>query len=46
MYADDLLLLSGSVLGLQTMLNTCGCVGKKLGIAFSAKKNTLHDHTS
>ena len=26
MYADDLLLLSGSVLGLQTMLDACGFV--------------------
>ena len=37
MYADDLLLLSGSILGLQAMLDTCGCVGKQLGIAFNAK---------
>ena len=39
MYPDDLLLLSGSVLGLQAMLDTCGCVGKQLGIAFNAKKS-------
>ena len=37
MYADDLLLLSGSVLGLQAMLHTCGCVGRQLAIAFNAK---------
>ena len=35
-YADDLLLLSGSVLSLQIMLDTCGCVCKLLGIAFNA----------
>ena len=46
MYADDLLLLSGSVLGLQTMIDTCGCVGKQQGIAFNAKKIALHDHRS
>ena len=38
MYAGDLLLLSGAVLRLQAMLDTCGCVGKQLGIAFNAKK--------
>ena len=30
MYADDLLPLSGSVLGLQALLDTCGCVSKQL----------------
>ena len=40
MYVDDLLLLSGSVLGLQAMLHTCGCVDKQL------KKIALHDHRS
>ena len=39
MYADDLLFSSGSVLGLQATLETCGCVGKQLGIAFNAKKS-------
>ena len=39
MYADDLLLLSGSVLGLQPMLDACGWVGKQLCIAFNAKKS-------
>ena len=42
MHADDLLLLSDSVLVLQTMLDTCGCVGKQLGYAFNAKKIALH----
>ena len=46
MYADDLLFLSGSVLGLKAMLDTCGCVDKQLLIAFNAKKIALHDHKS
>ena len=37
MCADDPLLLSGSVLVLQAMLDICGCVGKQLGTAFNAK---------
>ena len=32
MYADDLLLLSASVLDLQKMLDSCGSVGDDLGI--------------
>ena len=39
MYADDLLLLSCSVLSLQAMLDTCSCVGKQLGISFNGKTN-------
>ena len=36
MYADDLLLLSSSVIDLQSMLNIlCGMVGDKLGIKFN-----------
>ena len=43
MHADDQLLLSGSVLGAQAMLDTCSCVGKQLGIAFNGNKIILHD---
>ena len=39
MYADDLILLSASVLELQIMLNSCGDVGEGLGIKFNAKKS-------
>src|ERR1700690_652683 len=39
MYADDLLLISGSVLDLQKMLDSCGLVGDNLGIKFNSKKS-------
>ena len=39
MYADDLLLLSASVVMLQLMLNACADVGFSLGINFHAKKS-------
>ena len=39
MYADDLLLLSASVLDLQQMLDSCGCVGDELGMKFNCKKS-------
>lgn len=39
MYADDLLLLSGSMIDLQLMLNKCSEVGEDLGITFNAKKS-------
>jgi len=39
MYADDLLLLSASVLDLQKMLDSCGSVGGDLGIKFNCKKS-------
>lgn len=50
MYADDLLLLSGSIIDLQFMLNLCGSIGSELGISFNCNKskciyigpNTLH----
>ena len=38
MSANDLLLLSASVLVLEAMLDKCGCVGKQLSMAFNAKK--------
>jgi exonuclease III len=39
MYADDLLLLSASVLDLQSMLNICGNIGSNLGIKFNSNKS-------
>lgn len=39
MYADDLILLSASVLDLQTMLDCCGEVGRDLAITFNCKKS-------
>jgi hypothetical protein len=39
MYADDLLLLSASVIDLQKMLDVCGEVGKSLGITFNQSKS-------
>lgn len=39
MYADDLILLSASVLELQTMLDCCGEVGRDLAITFNCKKS-------
>ena len=39
MYADDLILLSASVLDLQTMLDTCHAVGSILGIKFNPEKS-------
>ena len=38
MYADDLLLLSPSVQGMQSMLNVCTEYGNKFKILFNAKK--------
>jgi hypothetical protein len=39
MYADDLLLLSASVLDLQSMLDKCGCIGQDLDINFNCCKS-------
>lgn len=39
MYADDLLLLSGSVMELQRMLDCCGKVGEDIGLSFNSKKS-------
>jgi hypothetical protein len=39
MYADDLLLLSGSVINLQKMLDCCGVVGQEIGMNFNCKKS-------
>jgi len=39
MYADDLLLLSASVSGLQSMLNICYCYGIDNDIIFNPQKS-------
>ena len=39
MYADDLLLLSASVIELQNMLNVCGQIGSQLSIQFNSNKS-------
>ena len=39
MYADDLLLLSASILDLQAMLNECECIGSLLSIQFNSMKS-------
>ena len=38
-YADDILLISSSVIELQKMLDICGDVGRDLGLKFNAKKS-------
>ena len=38
-YADDLLLISASLLDLQTMLDTCSITGEELGIKYNASKS-------
>ena len=38
MYADDLLLISASILNLQRILNLCGNEGDELGTHFNCKK--------
>ena len=40
MYADDLLLISASVIDLQRMLDECTSVGLKLGIKFNPSKSS------
>ena len=43
MYADDLILISASILNLQCMLDICTITGNELGIKFnSAKSNCIH----
>jgi exonuclease III len=43
MYADDLILLSASILNLQSMLEICSTTGKELGLKFNSNKsNCLH----
>jgi hypothetical protein len=39
MYADDILLLSASLIDLQSMLDMCGSEGSLLGMSFNAKKS-------
>ena len=39
MFADDLILLSASVIDLQNMLNICNSVGEKLNITFNGLKS-------
>src|SRR5207244_2509204 len=39
MYADDILLLSASVIDLQKMLDTCGNIGCDLDIKFNSNKS-------
>lgn len=39
MYADDLLLLSASVLEIQRMLDLCGEIGSDIGIKFNGSKS-------
>ena len=39
MYADDLMLMSASVIELQCMLDICGDIGTDLGIKFNNKKS-------
>jgi hypothetical protein len=46
MYADDILLLSASVIDLQHMLDLCGSEGNELGITFNTKKIPLPSHWS
>ena len=40
MYADDLLLVSSTVIELQKMFNICGHTGKDLGILFNGRKSS------
>ena len=39
MYADDLILISASILDLQSMLDICNSVGSSLGLKFNSKKS-------
>jgi hypothetical protein len=39
MYADDLLLISSSLICLQSMLDICGSERHRLGMSFNAKKS-------
>jgi len=37
MYADDLVLMSASILDLQVMLNVCGLVGHEISMKFNCE---------
>ena len=39
MYADDLILVSASVIDLQNMLDNCSTIGSVLGISFNCNKS-------
>jgi len=39
LYADDIILLSATVDGLQKMLNTCSGTAEKLCLTFNCKKS-------
>jgi hypothetical protein len=39
MYADDLILISASILDLQSMLDICNNVGSSIGLKFNSKKS-------
>jgi len=39
MYADDLLLISASVIGLQSMLDDCATMGQEIGLKFNDTKS-------
>jgi len=41
MYADDLILMSLSILDLQLMLNVCGLIGHDIGMKFNFSKCKL-----
>jgi len=38
LYADDLVLMSASILDLKVMLNVCGLVGHEIGMRFNCSK--------
>ena len=40
-YADDIILLSVSVVNLQNMFDVCYTVGATMGLLFNARKSTL-----
>ena len=39
MYADDIILLSASIVGLQALLDKCGVVSSQLGLSFNCSKS-------
>ena len=39
MYADDIILLSASIVGLQALLDKCGDVSSQLGLSFNCSKS-------
>ena len=42
LYADDLVLLSASLKGLQKLVNICGKLGDELDILFNEKKDKMY----